>query len=211
VIEERSFSRVGGLEAIRADVRIVAATNRDLEQAVRAGSFREDLYYRLSVIPIRVPPLRERREDIPLLVEQWLERLSAEHGRVVDGVTSGAMERLTAHTWPGNVRELRNVLERAMVVAPGRLLGADDLGLKSNAEPEQEARTLAEVERLHVARTLAAAKGNVSAAARRLGIDRSTLYHKMRVYHLSRRGEPLPVLEAPASASQGAASRSGRV
>jgi DNA-binding NtrC family response regulator len=201
VLEERSFSRVGGLETIRMDVRIVAATNRDLERAIAEGSFREDLYYRLHVIPIRLPPLRERREDIPLLVDHWLERLAAEHARRVEGVTAEAMERLCRHDWPGNVRELRNVLERATVVAAGQLLRLEDLGLEASVAPERQLQTIADVERAHVARTLAGCDGNVSAAARLLGIDRSTLYHKMRVYGLSRRGDAGPASEEPTPAS----------
>ncbi len=112
------------------DVRIIAATNRDLQKAVAEGHFREDLFYRLNVIPIHLPPLRDRLEDMPLLVEHFLEQLGAEMNKQVDSVSAEAMGLLMAHTWPGNVRELRNILERAMVVASGRVIEATDLGLQ---------------------------------------------------------------------------------
>jgi len=115
VLEERSFFRVGGVEEIRVDVRIIAATNRDLEQAVRDGAFREDLYYRLNVVSIRIPPLRERKEDIPLLVQHFLKRLAAELDTPVKEVNDAAMKLLLTWDWPGNVRELENAVERALV------------------------------------------------------------------------------------------------
>ncbi len=120
---------MGGNEPIEVDVRIIAATNRDLRKAVADGKFREDLFYRLNVIPILLPPLRERREDIPLLVEHFLERLAVEMKKRLDGVSAEAMSALMAHDWPGNVRELRNVLERGAVVAPGAVIQLADLGL----------------------------------------------------------------------------------
>jgi DNA-binding NtrC family response regulator len=198
VLEARKFSRVGGSEPVEVDVRIVAATNRDLGKAVADGTFREDLFYRLNVIPIVLPPLRERREDIPLLVEHFLERLSAEMKKPLDGVSSEAMAALMAHEWPGNVRELRNVLERGAVVATGSVIHAGDLGLAPAAEPASAARvpgSLEEMERRHIAEVLAHAGGNVSQAARILEIDRVTLYNKMRKYQLRKGGEddaPVP-------------------
>src|SRR5512139_379129 len=139
VLEERKFHRVGGNEVIEVDVRIIAATNRDLRRAAREGKFREDLYYRLNVIPILIPPLRERKEDIPLLVESFVERLSVEMKRQIEGVSPDAMSALMAHDWPGNVRELRNVLERGVVVATGPVIQLSDLGLptKLDAPPRQ--------------------------------------------------------------------------
>jgi DNA-binding NtrC family response regulator len=188
VLEERRFTRVGGTEPIEVDVRIVAATHRDLEQLVAAGQFRQDLFYRLNVIPVKLPPLRERREDLPLLVESLLEQLGTELGRAVDGVSAEAMEMLLAHDWPGNVRELRNVLERGVVVTRGRILQESDLALPPResppAGPGGELPCLEEVERRHVARVLDHTRGNVSHAARILGIDRSTLYAKMRRFGL---------------------------
>jgi DNA-binding NtrC family response regulator len=198
VLEERRFQRVGGTESIDVDVRVVAATNRDLVKAVAEGKFREDLYYRLDVIPITLPPLRERREDIPLLVQHFLQRLSSELGRPIDGVSPEGMAALVAHGWPGNVRELRNVLERGAVVAKGKLVELEDLGLAAAAAPATAAAaaavraqppSLEEVEKRHVAEVLAWSGGNVTQAARVLGIDRMTLYNKMKRYHLRRSEE----------------------
>ncbi|RPJ62798.1 MAG: sigma-54-dependent Fis family transcriptional regulator, partial [Acidobacteria bacterium] len=192
VLEDRHFSRVGGNESIPVDVRIIAATNRDLPKAVADGSFREDLYYRLNVIPVHLPPLRERLEDLPLLVEHFLEQLGAEMNRRVDEVSTEAMALLMSHTWPGNVRELRNVLERAVVVASGQVIEAADLGLRRSAgdalDPGATA-SLDDVEKHHIARVLQDSGGNISLAARTLGIDRATLYNKMRKYQLRKDGE----------------------
>ena len=196
VLEERRFHRVGGSELIEVDVRVVAATNRDLEKAVASGSFREDLYYRLNVIRVTLPPLRERKEDIPLLVEHFLERLEAELKRQIR-IAPEAMAVLLAHSWPGNVRELRNVLERGAVVAQGGVVRPADLGLEPEPARERGGATaqltLEEMERRHIAEVLGHAGGNVSQAARLLGIDRVTLYNKMRKYRLTREGEDAPV------------------
>jgi two-component system, NtrC family, response regulator AtoC len=193
VLEERRFHRIGGNEPIAVDVRIVAATNRDLKKAVAQGSFREDLFYRLNVIPITIPPLRVRREDIPLLVDSFLERLSIELKKPIDGIAADAMAALMSHEWRGNVRELRNVLERGAVVASGPVIGLADLGMTARAgEAAGAAPTpapLEEVERRHVAAVLAHSAGNVSLSARILGIDRVTLYNKMRRWGLRRDGE----------------------
>jgi DNA-binding NtrC family response regulator len=194
VLEDRTFVRVGGNEALPTDARIVAATNRDLARAVADGSFRQDLFYRLNVIPVRLPPLRERPEDIPLLVEHLLERLSMELGRSLPRVSPEAMALLLAHPWPGNVRELRNVLERAAVVTDSDTLEPVHLGLSSpgpgtaGAPPASASAlvTLEEVERRHIALTLERVAGNVTRAARSLGIDRATLYNKIRRYGLRR-------------------------
>ena len=189
VLEERRFTRVGGTEVVEVDVRIVAATNRDLRKSVDGGTFREDLYYRLNVIPIQVPPLRDRREDIPLLVDTLVEQLSAETRKRIEGVSHDAMALLMSHEWPGNVRELRNVLERAIVVAPGSTLQAPDLGLLHPAAEPAEAKgngleTLEEIERRHIAHVLARTGGNITQTARTLDIDRVTLYNKIKKYHL---------------------------
>jgi DNA-binding NtrC family response regulator len=186
VLEERKFTRVGGVEPVEVDVRIVAATNRDLKKAVADGTFREDLYYRLNVIPIHLPPLRERKEDIPLLVDLLLEQLAVEAHRRVEGVSQDALKRLLAYDWPGNIRELRNVLERALVVASGTIIQAGDLGLPAAGEapPVPELCSLEEVERRHIAYVLERTHGNVSQAARILDIDRVTLYNKIKKYHL---------------------------
>ena len=182
VLEDRRFCRVGGNEPVEVDVRIVAATNRDLKKAVDAGQFREDLFYRLNVIPITLPPLRDRREDIPLLIDYLLERLSIELKRPVDGVSRDGMALLMSYSFPGNIRELRNLLERAMVVAPGPVIQAGDLNLPADATATDG--TLESVERLHIARVLEQTGGNVSQAARILDIDRVTLYNKIKKYHL---------------------------
>jgi transcriptional regulator with PAS, ATPase and Fis domain len=192
VLEERRFHRVGGNELIEVDVRVIAATNRNLERAVADGSFREDLYYRLNVIRVTLPPLRERKEDIPLLVEHFLERLEVELKRHIR-VSPEAMAALLAHAWPGNVRELRNVLERGAVVAQGEVVKPADLGLEPAPAREPGATsgpsTLEDMERRHIAEVLGYSSGNISQAARLLGIDRVTLYNKMRKYQLKRDGE----------------------
>jgi DNA-binding NtrC family response regulator len=190
VLEERRFQRVGGSETLDADVRVVAATNRDLAKAVATGSFREDLFYRLNVIPITLPPLRERPEDVPLLVQHFLDRLSKELQRRLDGVSPEGMAALVAHAWPGNVRELRNVLERGAVVAKGNVIQLSDLGLPAPSAaagaPRGDPATLEEVEKRHIGDVLAWTGGNVTHAARVLGIDRMTLYNKMKKYALRR-------------------------
>jgi DNA-binding NtrC family response regulator len=189
VLEERKFFRVGGSDPVEVDVRIIAATNRDLRKASADGSFREDLYYRLNVIPITLPPLRDRREDIPLLVDHFLERLSVETSGRVDTVSAEALALLMRHDWPGNVRELRNVLERGMVIAKGTVIQVEDLGLIATGvqpEPFDVSLTLDEVERRHITAVLHQAGGNVTHAARTLAIDRVTLYNKIRKYGLRR-------------------------
>ena len=182
VLEDRRFCRVGGTEAVTIDVRIIAATNRDLKKAVAAGTFREDLFYRLNVIPIALPPLRDRREDIPLLVETLLERLSIELRRPVEGVSREALALLMGYSFPGNIRELRNMLERAMVIAPGPILQASELNVPS-ADAGTDG-TLESVERAHIIHVLEQTGGNISQAARVLDIDRVTLYNKIKKYHL---------------------------
>jgi two-component system, NtrC family, response regulator AtoC len=194
VLEDRHFFRVGGSESVHVDVRIIAATNRDLPKAVADGSFREDLFYRLNVIPVHLPPLRDRLEDMPLLVEHFLEQLGAEMNRRVDDVATDAMGILMSHTWPGNVRELRNILERAIVVASGHVIQASDLGLRRppcvDGGGTGTMASLEDVERHHIGRVLQDSAGNISQAARTLGIDRATLYNKLRKYNLRKDGEP---------------------
>jgi len=192
VLEERKFHRVGGTELVEVDVRVIAATHKDLRKAVAEGTFREDLFYRLNVIPIVLPPLRERKEDIPLLVSHLLERLTAEMQKKITGVSGEAMAILVSRDWPGNVRELRNVLERGAVVATGTVIQAGDLGPIHAGATESTASaapvSLEEVEKRHVAEVLKHTGGNVTQAARLLGIDRVTLYNKIRKYQL-RRGD----------------------
>ena len=214
VLEERKFQRVGGSESIAADVRIVAATNRDLGKAVADESFREDLFYRLNVIPVTLPPLRERREDIPLLVQHFLERLSKELKKRLDGVSPEGMAALVAHGWPGNVRELRNVLERALVRCHGPVLGAGHLrivGAGANSTStaisistatstsistlgqtfspslslDRLPLDLSGLERIAIEEALRRVKGNRTHAARLLGIGLRTLRNKLRAYRES--------------------------
>jgi DNA-binding NtrC family response regulator len=183
VLQERSFYRVGGSEEVRVDVRLIAATNSDLEEAVRQGRFREDLFYRLNVIEIRVPPLRERREDIPLLAAHFLERLAPEIGKEPFSLSEGVLRLLMSHDWPGNVRELQNAVERALVT------GGDFSFLSSahhNHWTVPPHMTLEDLEREAIKATLERTQGNVKAAAAALGIDRSTLYDKLKRYEIPR-------------------------
>ncbi len=191
VLQERSLQRVGGVRRVDLDVRVISASNRDLAALVREGTFRQDLFYRLVVFPIHLPPLRQRRDDIPLLVEHFLAKHAADAGRRVDRVQPAAMARLQAYDWPGNVRELENVVHRALLVTPGPELRAEDLPLELPLSPDLPLelpaggdRTLEELERWAIQETLRRADGNVSDAARRLGIGRSTLYRKMEQYGL---------------------------
>ncbi|ADH86077.1 sigma-54-dependent transcriptional regulator [Desulfurivibrio alkaliphilus] len=189
VLQDGEFIPVGATRARRVDVRFVAATNKDLEQLVAKGEFREDLYYRLNVFSLYLPPLRERPEDVPLLARHFLDRASARLGREVDRISDAALKVLTRYSWPGNVRELRNVIERGAIIARGRSLTPDDL-------PEHVKRpqpgvagtapvTLAEAERRQVASILERAGWNKSQAARMLGITRRTLDRKILDYGLT--------------------------
>ncbi|OGG44028.1 MAG: Fis family transcriptional regulator [Candidatus Handelsmanbacteria bacterium RIFCSPLOWO2_12_FULL_64_10] len=192
VLQERRFFRVGGTEEVQVDVRVIAATKRDLQEAVREGEFRDDLYYRLNVINIHIPPLRERREDIPLLVRHFIERLSVELGRDVQDVTDGAIRVLVNHDWPGNVRELQNAVERSIITCKNRALDEGDFGfMTQSAQATQDwvpptHLPLQEVERRVIEATLRGLGGNVRATAEALGIDRSTLYERVKKYGISR-------------------------
>jgi len=182
VLEERVVRRVGGTEDIRVDVRIIAATNKDLTKEVPAGRFREDLLYRLRVIEIRLPSLRERRDDVAMLTDFYLAKFREEMGRKVEGISDAARKALEAHTWPGNVRELRNCLERAVLLASGPLLEPGDLGIKA-AGPQADTEafpTLKELEKRHIQAAIERAGGNKTEAAQILGIMRSTLYEKLK-------------------------------
>ncbi|MGO9239447.1 MAG: sigma-54-dependent transcriptional regulator [Bryobacteraceae bacterium] len=190
VLQEKTFYRVGGSEEVRVDVRVIAATKVDLRQAVQEGRFRDDLYYRLNVIEIHVPPLRERREDIPLLAEHFLERLGPELRKEMAGISEGAMRLLMDYSWPGNVRELENSVERAMVTCRGHVLTEDDFAFLARAgngpswtPPDA---TLEEMEKLMIEAALERKSGNVKEAAIALGIDRSTLYEKIKRYEIRR-------------------------
>jgi DNA-binding NtrC family response regulator len=192
VLQERRFYRVGGSEEVPVDVRVVAATHRDLREAVRQGQFREDLYYRLNVIEICLPPLRERREDIPLLTEHLVERIGNEVGKEITGVTDGAMRILMDYHWPGNVRELENAIERAIVTCRGNILTEDDFAFLAESMRARSQwvlppnMTLQDLEKQAIVATLERTQGNIKEAAAALGIDRSTLYEKIKRYEIPR-------------------------
>jgi len=185
VLESRSLQRLGSSETVDVDIRIVAATNRDLAQFVSEGKFREDLYYRLNVVDIRLPPLRERMGDVPLLVTRFVREFAAANGGRVTGVTPEAMTMLERYPWPGNVRELRNAVEKMVVLSAGGELGADDVpeqirgGGLANLSP---AATLGETEKAKILAALAQCDGNRSRAAQMLGISRRTIYRKIDEY-----------------------------
>jgi DNA-binding NtrC family response regulator len=190
VLETGEVHRVGALQARKVDVRIVAATNRDLRAAADAGTFRSDLYYRLNVVELHVPPLRERREDIPYLTAAFVKEFAARFGKTVEGLTPDAEEHLMRAGWPGNVRELRNVLERACMMAEGGTLTARDVaaGMPApRAVPEPvtpRLGDLSDVERDHIVHILNETRGNKRAAAVRLGISRRTLYRRLERHGL---------------------------
>jgi DNA-binding NtrC family response regulator len=192
VLQERSFYRVGGSEEVRVDVRVIAATHVNLQLAVSEGKFRDDLFYRLNVIEIRIPPLRERREDIPLLVRHFMERLSHELGKDVGEISQGALKILIDYNWPGNVRELENAVERALVTCKGQELTDEDFsflalnGLASKAWSVPAGMTLQEMEKQLIVATIERTGGNIKESASILGIDRSTMYEKIKRYEISR-------------------------
>ncbi|MFH1573551.1 MAG: sigma-54 dependent transcriptional regulator, partial [Acidobacteriota bacterium] len=192
VLQERSFYRIGGSEEIRVDVRVIAATNADLQEAVQAGRFRDDLFYRLNVIDIRIPPLRSRREDIPLLARGAVEKIAHELGRDIVDISDGAMKALLDYGWPGNVRELENAVERALITRKGDSLEEEDFAFLRSASDDRTGwfvpsnLTLQEIERHAIEVTLQRSRGNIKAAAAVLNIDRSTLYEKIRRYRLPR-------------------------
>jgi DNA-binding NtrC family response regulator len=187
VIEEREFERLGGRRTIKVDARLVALTNVDLDDAVKRRSFREDLFYRLNVMRLRLPPLRERREDIEKLARSFLKTYAAKHGRIVEGMTPETLAVLKAYEFPGNVRELSNTIERAVIVAADSKLQVADLPEAMRVsvlmgERSRQRRTLAEVEADYISETLLAVGGNKSEAARLLGISRKNLYERLARY-----------------------------
>ncbi len=205
VLEGHPFERVGGNKAIKVDVRVIAATNRDLEQQVSEGAFRRDLYFRLHVLEIIVPPLRKRPDDIPVLADHFLERYNAETGRRIRGFSNRAMDALLTYRWPGNVREMKNVVERAVVLCSGDAIEVDDLvlsTLKTSGDTEAdlpagaigayEPVPLSEIERRHILATLKSTGWNKSRSANILGIERSTLDRKIRRYDLTQQKEATP-------------------
>ena len=192
VLQEREITRVGGEEVIKVDVRIIAATNKDLMQEIKAGQFREDLYYRLNVVALDLPPLRERKEDITLLAQHFLETFSETNHKNIKGFTPHAMDRMLKYDWPGNVRELMNAVERGVVLSTTEYLDEEELPIiiKDMTLPEESVSRdaipsgipLDEVEKATILKTLETTGGNKSEAARRLGITRKTLHKKLRAY-----------------------------
>ena len=206
-LQEQRVEPVGGSVTVTVDVRVIAATNKDLEEEIRKGTFREDLFFRLNVIPFHVPPLRDRAEDVPRLARHFMSEISAEYGRRPKEFSPGAMELLRAHKWPGNVRELRNIVERLMIMTPGERVDAHHLpasllggaaGPSAGPAPaEQDFPSLADAredfEKRYITRTYKECGGNMSRLAETLQVERSNLYRKMKGYGLlpMRKGEPV--------------------
>jgi formate hydrogenlyase transcriptional activator len=180
VLQEHEFERLGSTQTIRTDVRLIAATHHDLRRMVREGRFRTDLFYRLHVFPITVPPLRERREDIPLLTRHFVSTFRRAMNRGVDVIPSATIDALVRYPWPGNIRELENFVERSVILSTGVVLAAPVEELIQLPELAAEPVTLRDAERAHIVRTLRATNGVIAAAATRLGVPRSTLFYKMR-------------------------------
>jgi DNA-binding NtrC family response regulator len=205
VLQDSQLTRIGGRKPVKVDVRVLAATNKSLEVAVENGQFRQDLFWRLNVLVLRLPALRERAEDLPLLIDALIERLSAELGLGIDSLSADARRLLLAHTWPGNVRELENTLRGAMILCEGTVLVSRDLPPRirgdlvghSGCGHGHERLTLAEavrraverIERSVIHATLTEHRGNRSATAESLGINRKTLFNKMREYGMTAEGE----------------------
>jgi two-component system, NtrC family, nitrogen regulation response regulator NtrX len=193
-LEEQAFERVGGKETVRVDVRVLAASNQELKELIAQGRFREDLFYRLNVIPIEVPPLRRRKEDIPALVSHFIAVFSAENGKRPKAISVEALAYFLSYDWPGNVRELRNMVERLVIMAPRDVIGPEDLPpplrpKADTAEDVQRDRTLKEAreafERAFIVAELQAHEGNVTRTADTLGIERSHLYRKLKAYGIT--------------------------
>jgi two-component system response regulator AtoC len=184
VLEEKEFTRVGGNEPIKADVRVISATNKDLRKAIEKQEFREDLYYRLNVVNVELPPLRERKEDVPLLAQHFLNKFASENRKEVSGFSPEALEFLLDYDWPGNVRELENAIERAVILAKNSLITVDDLPQEnlSLGYSIGSKKSIKEVEKEHILNVLRKTGDNYSEAARILGISRMTLYNKAKEY-----------------------------
>jgi len=194
VLQEREFERLGSTRTLRTDTRLIAATNRDLSAMVEEQRFRSDLFYRLNVFPVRVPALRERSEDIPLLVRHFIQHFARRMNRNIETIPSETMEALSRYSWPGNIRELQNLIERAVILSPGPVLRVPLTELNSRTTPGQvngNHRTLEEVERVHILATLKETRWVLSGpngAATRLGMNRSTLQFRMKKLSIVRPG-----------------------
>ena len=187
VIEDRVFYRVGGTQPMEVDFRVIAATNRNLEKAIKDGSFREDLFYRLNVVSMEMPPLNQRKEDIPLLADHFLQRFIQETNKAIDKINREAMDELMLYDWPGNVRELENAIERAVVVGKERQIMPEDLPILCH-DPLLAPRdnSLKEIEKAHIRQILTDYNWNIARSAKTLGIDRSTLYSKIKKYNIQK-------------------------
>ncbi len=183
VLQTKTYEPLGSNRSVKADVRIVAATNRDLKALVQEGKFREDLYYRLNVVELTLPPLRERKEDIPILVQHFLEKFSRIHNKKIKGISPEAMKLLLSYDYPGNVRELENIIERAVVISSGKQIELHDLPEELFRDRAKSPQKNEELERIKEA--LKIAKGNKSLAAKLLGMHRTTLWRKLKEYGLS--------------------------
>lgn len=188
VLETKEFTRVGGNKSVRVDFRVICATHQNLEQMVESEQFRQDLYYRINVFTILLPPLRERRADIPLLAEHFLQKYNRQMDKRIEKISPAAMDLMVQHDWPGNVRELANAIERAMVVGRAPAIRPEDLPFHLSPTSASGSDALADMERVHIATVLERTGWNITRAAERLGIDRATLYNKIKKYEL--RQEP---------------------
>ena len=186
-LEDKVFYRVGGNEPIPMDVRLISASDKDMKKAIEAGQFREDLYYRLSVVNIELPPLRERQDDIPVLADYFLKKFNEENQKKVTGFSPDANDYLLRYEWPGNIRELENAIERAVILAKGDYIEVADLSQQSLYLPHKAlvGKTMRDVEKNHILNVLIEVNGNCSEAARLLGISRMTLYNKIKAYGLN--------------------------
>ncbi len=191
VLQERTFERVGGNDTITVDVRVIAATNRDLAEDVRSGRFREDLFYRLNVVNIEMPPLRVRSGDVIVLANHFLRRFSLENHKPLDGFTDAAKTKIMGHRWPGNVRALENAIERAVVLCEGKTIDADDLPFEASPETHGALRvpgaTMAEIERHAIMATLESVAGSTSKAAEVLDISVRTIQYRLHEYGLAKK------------------------
>jgi DNA-binding NtrC family response regulator len=188
VIEDRVFYRVGGTQPMEVDFRVIAATNRNLGKAIKDGSFREDLFYRLNVVSMEMPPLNQRKEDIPLLADHFLQRFIQETNKAIDKINREAMDELMLYDWPGNVRELENAIERAVVVGKERQIMPENLPILCH-DPLLAPRnnSLKEIEKMHIRQILTDYDWNIARSAKTLGIDRSTLYSKIKKYEIGKK------------------------
>ncbi len=187
VLEDRVFYRVGGTQPIEVDFRVIAATNRNLEAAIKNEIFREDLYYRLNVITFQMPPLRDRKEDIPLLAEHFLRRFSQETNKPVDKISRAAIDEMMLYEWPGNIRELENAIERAVVVGKEREIRPEDLPFRRSDDPTLISKNaLKDIENAHIKKILDNNQWNIAKSSKILGIDRTTLYSKIKRYNIKK-------------------------